>query len=100
MYCRNCGAVLNDKAEICVKCGCRPLNGNEYCQECGARTNQKQEMCIKCGCMLKTSAGKSMNFWDGIDVGNSDSTQMNLDFSHLPLYYQQEFQKIYNSNES
>ena len=43
MYCRNCGSLLNDKADICIKCGCRPLNGTEFCQECGAKTNEKQE---------------------------------------------------------
>lgn len=24
MYCRVCGARLNEKVEICIKCGCRP----------------------------------------------------------------------------
>lgn len=67
MYCRNCGALVNDKAEICVKCGCRPLNGTEYCQECGARTTEKQEVCIKCGCRLRTSSGSSTGFLESIN---------------------------------
>ena len=25
MYCRTCGSKLNDNAELCVKCGVRPL---------------------------------------------------------------------------
>lgn len=99
MYCRNCGAVLNDKAEICVKCGCRPLNGDEYCQECGAKTTQKQEMCVKCGCRLKMSSGKPKSILEGINVGNSSSEELNLDFSELDPYYQEEFEKIYNSGE-
>lgn len=100
MYCRVCGAFLNDNAEICVKCGCRPLNGKEYCQECGAKTTEKQEMCIKCGCMLRGSTGKSMSIFDSINASNSKTTEMNLDFSYLPPYYQNEFQKIYSSNEN
>lgn len=104
MYCRNCGELLNDKAEICIKCGCRPLNGNEYCQECGAKTTDKQEMCIKCGCRLKTSMGKSKNFLDTINSsvngGNSENVEVNLEFSYLAPYYQREFQKIYDSGET
>ena len=104
MYCRNCGELLNDKAEICVKCGCRPLNGNEYCQECGARTTNKQEMCVKCGCRLKTSTGRARSFLDAINNsangGHVEDTGLNLDFSYLPPYYQTEFQKIYDSDET
>ncbi len=103
MYCRNCGAPVNDKAEICVKCGCRPLNGNEYCQECGALTTENQEMCVKCGCRLKISSGNSNGILENINnivSGNSESEKMNLDFSQLDPYYQREFQKIYNSGEN
>ncbi len=101
MYCRVCGNPLNDKAEICVKCGCRPWNGTEYCQECGAETIEKQEMCTRCGCMLKTSTGKTKNFLDAINNFNSEPDDvMDLDFSSLPVYYQNEFKKIYESNES
>lgn len=102
MYCRNCGALVNDKAEICVKCGCRPLNGNEYCQECGAVTTEKQEMCIKCGCRLRVSVGVSKGILENINSivsTNSESGDMNLNFSDLDPYYQREFQKIYNSGE-
>lgn len=103
MYCRNCGALVNDKAEICVKCGCRPLNGTEYCQECGARTSEKQEMCIKCGCRLRRSSGGATGFLESINSvvnGIGDSGEECLDFSYLSPYYQQEFQKIYNSGET
>ena len=104
MYCRNCGELLNDKAEICVKCGCRPLNGNEYCQECGAKTTEKQEMCVKCGCRLRTAMGKSKGFLDtinnSVNGGNSENGDINLNFSILDPYYQREFQKIYDSGET
>lgn len=83
MYCRICGEPINDKAEICVKCGCRPLNGNNYCQECGTKTTEKQEVCVKCGCRLKTSIGKSRNLLDtinnSVNGGNSENMEVNLD---------------------
>lgn len=101
MYCRNCGAFVNDKAEICVKCGCRPLSGTRYCQECGARTVEKQEMCIKCGCRLRASSDNSKGFLERVNgvVGGSEDEGEYLDFSDLPYYYQREFRKIYDSGE-
>lgn len=62
LFCRNCGTKVNKKAEVCISCGVRPLNGNEFCQECGAETSGKQEICIKCGCRLKSlSKGGNLN---------------------------------------
>ena len=64
MYCRTCGNKINDNAEICVKCGCKPLIGKDYCQSCGTKTTQKQEACIKCGKRLlseMTTAQKKKN---------------------------------------
>lgn len=52
MHCRSCGAALNPKAEICVSCGVRPLNGTNFCQECGASTKENQEICTSCGSRL------------------------------------------------
>jgi uncharacterized membrane protein YvbJ len=54
MYCRNCGEEINEKAEICVHCGVRPLAERKFCQECGAETKPNQELCTKCGVRLKT----------------------------------------------
>ncbi|WP_285824056.1 hypothetical protein [Schaedlerella arabinosiphila] len=54
MYCRTCGNKINDNAEICVMCGCKPLIGKSYCQNCGADTTEQQEMCTNCGARLKT----------------------------------------------
>lgn len=111
MYCRVCGSVVNDKADICLKCGCRPLNGNAYCQECSAETTEKQELCVKCGCRLKKITGNPTGAMDGfnnvmgelnrtLSAGNVSEAEMNLDFSPLPSYYQKEFQKIYDSGET
>lgn len=56
MYCRTCGNKVNDNAEICVKCGCRPLIGKAFCQNCGAKTLAQQAVCTKCGISLKSVA--------------------------------------------
>ena len=104
MFCRVCGNSLNDKAEICVSCGCKPLNGKEYCQECGEKTTEKQEMCIKCGCKLRTSEIKPNNFWENLSSGVTSEyvapENIDVDFSSLPPYYQKEFQKIRDTNEA
>lgn len=86
MYCRNCGKKINDKAEICVNCGVRPLAEKNFCQECGVETKPNQELCIKCGVRLMASA----------DGGRPIKT----DFSGLPECYQEEFKKIYESKGS
>ena len=107
MFCRVCGAEINDAAEICVKCGCRPLNGTEYCQVCGAKTTSQQELCVKCGCRLGNRSSSSRSnpgqllasvnerFGKGANNG-----ELNLDFSSLDPYYQVEFQRIYDSGET
>lgn len=100
MYCRNCGGLINDKADICMKCGCRPLNGDEFCQECGAETTEKQEVCVKCGCWLKSIKTESTSFWSGFNMDVDDGQVINSNFSSLPRYYQREFQKIYTTNET
>ena len=53
MFCRECCMEINDKAEICVHCGVRPLNSDRFCQACGAETRPGQEVCIICGNRLK-----------------------------------------------
>lgn len=55
MYCRTCGNRINDNAEICIKCGCKPLVGKAFCQNCGAKTLGQQAVCTKCGISLKSS---------------------------------------------
>lgn len=52
MYCRNCGAEMDDKADICVKCGFKKGKGLSYCQNCGEQTSEGQAVCMKCGFKL------------------------------------------------
>ncbi len=100
MYCRNCGKEINDKAEYCTGCGCRPLSNTKYCQECGSETNEKQEICIKCGVRLVKLSSIPTGSNNGFTKIIQGDGTLNLDFSHLDPYYQAEFTKIYESNES
>lgn len=59
MYCRTCGNKVNDNAEVCIKCGCKPLIGKSYCQNCGTKTTAQQVMCTKCRATLKSTTTKS-----------------------------------------
>ncbi|MBI3580191.1 MAG: DUF2628 domain-containing protein [Ignavibacteriales bacterium] len=80
---------MNEKAEICVHCGVRPLSEKKFCQECGAETKPNQEICVKCGVRLRT-----------LSTITSEGAPMNTNFSGLSHYYQQEFQHINESNEA
>lgn len=88
MYCRNCGSQLSRNTTICTNCGVRPLLEKKYCQECGVETQSNQAMCIKCGALL----GSSMQTAYGKLIDD--------DFSSYSKYYQDEFNKIYSSNET
>jgi hypothetical protein len=100
MYCRSCSSTINDKAEYCTSCGCRPLSDTKYCQECGVETNSKQEICVKCGVRLRNSSSvHSGNNTSFSNITKGDGS-LNLDFSYLDPYYQAEFTKIYESNET
>lgn len=68
MHCRTCGSEINDNAEICIKCGCRPLIGKSYCQNCGASTTEQQEICTKCGVKLKSIVSKSTQMGNGKEI--------------------------------
>ena len=58
MHCRNCGVEVAEKAEICLKCGTKPLRGDKFCHNCGGETSPAQELCLKCGVRLTGAGGK------------------------------------------
>lgn len=53
LYCKNCGAELNDNAAVCTKCGVLVGDGNKFCPNCGAEPDPLAVICVKCGCQLK-----------------------------------------------
>jgi hypothetical protein len=112
MYCRVCGRPVRDDAYACTGCGCRPFDGNDFCPECGIKTNPKQVICVRCGVSLSNNTtGASHYFSDnnvlrrtvntinnGVDYGQGN--YYNANFSGLSPYWQSEFSKIAQSNES
>ena len=49
MYCKNCGARLNDGAKTCETCGFTRGNGLSYCPACGKKAEKGDETCRYCG---------------------------------------------------
>lgn len=58
MYCRNCGAILNENDEKCEKCSFVRGYGKRYCSVCGNALSEEQKICPNCGNEVK-SAPKS-----------------------------------------
>lgn len=56
MYCRNCGAKLDDLAVVCVKCGAPKGQGFKHCMECGSEVSPYRDTCDNCGCSIVYNA--------------------------------------------
>lgn len=52
MYCRNCGAVIEEHAAVCLSCGVQAGVGNKFCHQCGAQPDPLAVVCVKCGVAL------------------------------------------------
>lgn len=53
MYCKNCGAELNENQAVCLKCGVTVGKGEKYCANCGNEVLLESEFCTSCGATLK-----------------------------------------------
>ena len=49
MYCRTCGAEMNENQVICLGCGCSAGAGNAHCANCGAQLAPNAAVCMNCG---------------------------------------------------
>ncbi len=49
MFCKNCGAPLNEGAVACLNCGFAKGNGERFCQNCGKEINPGAVICTACG---------------------------------------------------
>lgn len=56
MYCKNCGAQLNENAAFCVTCGVSVGQGAGHCQNCGGQVNPGAAICLHCGAALNNAA--------------------------------------------
>lgn len=60
MFCRNCGASMNDNQAICIKCGVEAGKGSAFCPNCGETVPPEAAVCMKCGVAIK-KAGAAGN---------------------------------------
>lgn len=66
-----------------------------FCRSCGNELKDDNEFCPNCG-QATTKAGNPYEQESFVDESIS---QANHDFSYLPLYYQEEFKKVVDTNE-
>jgi hypothetical protein len=52
MYCTTCGKSVEEKAAVCLGCGCPPLAGRKFCWNCGQETDPQAVVCTGCGAAL------------------------------------------------
>ena len=55
MYCKNCGAEINENAVACMSCGFAKGNGDKFCANCGQPVNPGAAICTSCGAALKAA---------------------------------------------
>ena len=58
MFCKNCGAPINDNQEICLNCGVKKGEGNNFCQNCGQAVPPNAAVCLNCGVATVTTSQK------------------------------------------
>lgn len=69
MFCRNCGAPMNDNQAICLNCGVKTGEGANFCSNCGNPVAPGAEVCLTCGVAIKKAAG---------NLGGKDKVTMAL----------------------
>ncbi len=53
MYCKNCGAMMNDNQAICIQCGVKVGGGDRFCANCGKDLPPNAAVCLNCGVAVK-----------------------------------------------
>lgn len=56
MFCKNCGAEVNEEAFACMSCGFAKGDGSKYCSNCGKEVNPGAVICTNCGAALGGTA--------------------------------------------
>ena len=59
MFCKNCGAQMDEVAAVCVNCGAAKGTGTAYCQNCGQQVAPGAAVCLACGVATAGPVGKS-----------------------------------------
>ena len=53
MFCKNCGAPMNDIQAICLNCGIEKGKGSFFCSNCGVPVPPNAPICMNCGVAAK-----------------------------------------------
>ena len=53
MFCKNCGAEINENAVACMNCGFAKGSGEKFCANCGKDVNPGAVVCTNCGASIK-----------------------------------------------
>lgn len=92
MYCRNCGAQMNDNQAICIKCGVKAGEGKSFCSNCGKPVNENADICLSCGVAIrKGNNNKKMNK----AINNAKSTNCG---GNMIACYINAFENYFNYN--
>ena len=59
MYCKNCGELMNENQDVCLKCGVAAGMGKAFCPNCGNAVSEEAVVCVKCGISLKTKSNQA-----------------------------------------
>ena len=77
MYCRTCGAEMNENQEVCLSCGVPKNVGKGFCPNCGKEVPENATICLGCGISLveqtKEAAPEAEN---KNKLGGQDKTTM------------------------
>lgn len=60
MYCKNCGAQMDEVAAVCVNCGTTKGVGAAYCQNCGKEVAEGAAVCLSCGVATSQQAAAAV----------------------------------------
>ena len=61
MYCKKCGAQMNEEQVICTNCGVEKGKGNEHCPNCGHAVVPEAVVCVHCGVSLKRNTASTID---------------------------------------
>lgn len=55
MFCKNCGAEMNENAFACMSCGFAKGTGEKFCANCGKEINSGAVICTNCGASVEAA---------------------------------------------
>ena len=59
MFCKNCGKLMDNRAQVCVGCGVPSYTGINFCHNCGEKSIVNSPICQKCGAPSAVGSRKS-----------------------------------------